>query len=230
MALEQLRHLKGLLDGSLGVEAGKIRMGKKDRILLARRRDRMAMNLHKELGILQKIMKHETIGGKLNLGTKVEEVNWALMPESVAKCFKPEFDYQPEEITEFYVEYSDHGAEGERSVGIHLSRNRLWWSYVQAGSLVRRKGGPLSGLECMGSAYMSCRASEAQPKAAREAMSELNQSLWLDSSGRSPEGKELPYIINDINEFRLGEDILNFVMAEIQNRIQSSQMGEGPKR
>ena len=221
MALEQLKQIKGLLEGS--AEAGKLRLDKKDRTTLARERDRMARNLHKKLGILQEIMKHPTIGGKLNLGTNVEMVNWSLMPQSVAKCFRPEFDYQPEEITQFYAQSSDLNAGEERFVGIHLDRNGLWWSYVQAGSIVRRKNGRLSRLECMGGTYISCYASQAQPKAAREAMGEIHHSLSLDSSGREPEGGELQFIIIDINELRLGEDILNFVMGEIQNRMQISQ-------
>ena len=104
MALEQLKQIKGLLEGS--AEAGKLRLDKKDRTTLARERDKMARNLHKKLEILQEIMKHPTIGGKLNLGTNVEMVNWSLMPQSVAKCFRPEFDYQPEEITQFYAQSS----------------------------------------------------------------------------------------------------------------------------
>ena len=221
MALEQLKQIKGLLEGS--AEPGKLRLRRKDRIALARERDRMARDLHKKLGLLQEIMKHPTIGGKLNLGTNVETVNWSLMPESVAKCFRPEFDYQPEEITQFYAQSSDMSAGEERFVGIYLDRNGSWWSHVQAGSIVRRKNGRLSRLDCMGYAYIECNASQAQPQAAREAMGGIKHSLSLHSSGREPEGEELGFIISDINKLRLGEDILSFVMAGIQNRIQTPQ-------
>ena len=232
MSLEQLRHLKALLKNPMSgrAEAGKS-LSKKDRAAMARKRDKMAVALHTELDILREIMEHETVGGKLNLGTKVEEVNWALMPESVARCFRPEFDYQPEEITEFSAEYSDRGVDGQRSIEIRGSRNGQWWSYVEVGSIVRRKAGLLSGLECMGSAFIDCYAPQAQPKAAREAMRELDESLWLDASGRRIEEKsQLPFIVNDINELRLGEDLLNFVMAEIQNRIQTTPTTEGSGR
>lgn len=214
MSIEQLKHIKDLLDETPGPVSPSVRekiTRKLDETKLKREVRMKAKDLHNRLESFHEIMGHPKIENRLNLGTSFEEIDWDKMPERIAACFKPEFDYQPEEIRGFYISSEDDiASSGGRSLKITLERNGRWWNYVSSGAIVRKDyhGGMV---------YIHCSAGHGQSKLARESMEQLNESLW----NRELEGKQ-NFLMHDINELELCEEMLKFATAELGIQALSS--------
>lgn len=214
MSIEQLGHIKGLLDETFESESSPVRgkiVRKLDEVKLRKEVRVKAKDLHNRLELFHEIMGHQKIGNRLNLGTSFEEINWGEMPGRIAACFKPEFDYQPEEIRGFYISSADDiASSGGRSLKITLERDGRWWSYISSGAIVRKgyHGGVV---------YAHCSAGHGQPKLARESMKQLKESLW----NRELERKQ-NFLMHDINELELCEEMLKFATAELGIQALSS--------
>ena len=103
--------------------------------------------------------------GTINLSTEVDSINWSGMPQEVASCFRPEFDYQPEEITSFSVVFHSN-SNGCELIGINLTRNGKTWSEIGAGACYQ--GGQYTTI-----LKSRCIAPQAQKRSARRAMKSL---------------------------------------------------------
>ena len=216
MSVETERILIRLL-GRVPVSAAKdstLRdQGKKpDKGELTREKNSKARNLHRRLDLFHRLMTHEKIGNnRINLGTNPETIDWETMPPEVAAYFQPEFDYQPEDITDFFITSKDYRHfNGELSILISLCRRDQWWSYVSAGVKVRR--------DYRGEAtYVGCLAPSAQPKAAREARESLERSLWGDALGS--DDQELPFLFHALNGLQLADAVLGFATTQLERQL-----------
>jgi len=170
-----------------------------------------APRLYSRIQKLHDLLQHESFGGKIDLGTDPRKIDWDAMPPEVAACFKPEFKYQPKDITSFTISTELDATTGN-SIKIDLKRQDSWWSQVHVGAIVRKD---MIG----GTSYIGCQAKEAQPKAAREAMAQLGAQLWQHGLTEGSEDKELPFIVKDVNELRLTEAVLVFAVGQLENRI-----------
>jgi hypothetical protein len=160
-------------------------------------------DLQRKLEVIDEVMIHPIINNRLNLGSSVEEVNWDLIPERLVACFKPEFEYRPEEITGLYISSEESVAlDGERSLKITLERNGEWWSYVSAGAIVRND---FHG----GTTFARCSAEHDQPKLAREAMKALKDFMCEEES----------LTMNDINELEFCNEMLKFATTELERQF-----------
>jgi len=141
--------------------------------------------------------------GELDLGTDVKLVNWEVMPESVRRCFEPEFGFQPENITGFKLVSNEKVASnGGHYIKIEMERNRMWWSYLSAGLIIRR-----GETYYAPAVYARCIASEKQVKEAREAMEELN--FWPRAATSNERS-----LLRHETELRITYDLLAFVETE----------------
>lgn len=183
---------------------------------LRRDNEKLAKDLNSRFTELGEIIKSKRFGGKLDLGVNPDEVSWESMPEELVSIFKPEFAFQPEEITSFCIE-PKLVSPGRVGISIDLERNRSPWSYVTVEAIVRKD-------YVAGSSYVSCQSDISQVKAAREAMKSLNDSLW----GRNPiketkvSDQSRSLLTHSYNELVFGEKVLNFVVGEVKRRIQDT--------
>lgn len=170
---------------------------------LQKDKNKLAKDLKNRFTELGEILESKRFGGKLDLGVNLDEISWKSMPEELVNIFKPEFAFQPEEITSFRIEPKNVNP-GEVGISINLKRNKCPWSHVIVGAIVRDD-------YVGGSTFISCQSDVSQVKAAREAMKSLDDSLW----GRNPS-----QLVHSYNELVFGEKVLNFVVGEVKRRIQ----------
>jgi len=206
MSLAELKDLKRRVAGersSLTKTEVISEAGPVDVRQLRKDNDELAIDLKNRFTELGEIIKSKRFGGELDLGVNPDEINWKSMPGDLVNIFKPEFAFQPEEITSFCIKPTTASPEGV-GIRIDLKRNKSYWSHVLVEAIVRKD-------YVAGSSYISCESDISQVKAAREAMQFLNDSLW----GRNPS-----QLVRSYNELVFGEKVLNFVVGEVKRRIQ----------
>jgi hypothetical protein len=166
-----------------------------------------AIKLHSELGSLSEILNYPEIGGKLDLGTDPDQISWDKMPEGLAGCFRPEFDFQPDEISGFSVRSSEDSSTGSRGLDFRMERNKFPWSSVTVDVYNRRD-------YKSGSVDAHCQSKHGQVKKARDAMDELEDRMW--HAGSENVDSSFRYGINSLNYVN---DIMNYVGFEISKRL-----------
>lgn len=209
MTLEQLTDIEERLLGE-----PQIQLSNKEIKKLKGQVKENALDLHSRLGLFREILTKDRFNNRLNLGTDVESINWDAMPEDIANCFKPEFDYQPKEITDFYITTYDTNAGG-LDIRLQLDRNDIWWSTISAGSVVQNMGNIIGGNYYSGDVFLHCYARHAQLKEAREAMDLLNESLW-EKDQRHINSKNM---YHSLESLQIAESILEFSTAEIRRQV-----------
>lgn len=180
---------------------------------LSREIHTVAPDLFQRLQKFQELLKHKAVGGRIDLGADVETIPWESMPKELAACFKPEFGYQPEEITGFGITVEGVTSNGAMSLNIDMQRNGRWWSYVRVGAIVRED-------YVSGSAYISCQSDQAQPKGARESMRKLNESLWRNDLTGKSDDKRLPQFVHGVLTLRFVDSVLKFAVGELERQVQ----------
>jgi hypothetical protein len=172
-------------------------------------------DLHRRIERFHTILSNKFFEGYVNLGTDSEKIDWESMPKAVADCFKPEFLFQPSEITKFRITTKDERqSNGEMGISMQLDRNGQWWSYVHVGAIVRDdyKSGTL---------YASCSASHGQVTEAREGMSALESSMWGDT--QEYKDQHLPHLIHGKNALDLTESVLQFAATQAEKQVTEAE-------
>ena len=101
MITERLNNLKNIVNPPV-IEPQ--RLSKKETGKINKDIKKRAKKLHgniRELGLFV----NEHFNGVIDLGTDVESINWSEIPPEIASCFRPEFSYQPEDITSFKITF-----------------------------------------------------------------------------------------------------------------------------
>lgn len=176
---------------------------------------RKSNDLHKRIERFHKILSGKFFEGHVDLGTDPEKIDWESMPKAVADCFKPEFSFQPSEITKFRITTKDNRqSNGEMEIAMQLERNGQWWSYVNVGAIVRDdyKSGTL---------FAHCSAAHGQVTEAREAMESLESSMW----GRDQkfEDQQLSHLLHGKNTLDVTESVLQFAAVQAEKQATAEQ-------
>lgn len=187
---------------------------------LRRENTQSAKDLKTRIGALGEILGSEIFEGRLELGVNPKEIDWIQMPEPVKNIFKPEFSYQPEDITDFGITTGRDGCLGSADLRISLYRREMPWIYIVANAIVRPK-------YASSSVSVICQHSPSQIKEGREAIQVLEKSLFVDNDEierlvRSEDGEEAGQLIRSLKSLELGGEILNFVAGQVRKRINSS--------
>jgi len=206
MSVEDISRIRDLLQRRKSEAPAEMSKAERKRVVKEVRQK--AEDLHSCLGMLHEVLT-EGFKNHLPLGEDPEQINWELMPRMIANCFRPEFDFQPEDITAFYISVRDDSTTGNRQVGLRLDRENRWWSCLDLGTIVRKDySGGLSHIHCL--------APIGQKREAREAMKELDSSLWGEES-KDTRGRMLK---RDVRELGLLEEFLGFVVGEMERQIE----------
>lgn len=168
-----------------------------------------AKDLHTRLGMFHDLLTGH-FEGRVDLGTDVESINWDAMPQGVAACFKPEFSYQPDEITAFFISSKDNRrSNGRIGTRISLERINKSWSEIQSGAIARERDGYHSGVT-----FISCKAPQAQPKEAREAMKSLDDALRRRDLNIKDSA-----LMRSLEELNFTESVLEFATSELERHM-----------
>lgn len=145
--------------------------------------------------------------GVIELSIDSDLIHWMHMSERLQQAFKPEFTFQPEEITSFTISCSGKIAPNdERQINIDLKRNGEPWSHIQAGAIVRETYvGPTLNV--------GSEAPNAQVKAARLGLEALE--AWPEASGGGGEAA----FLKQQQELSILQDVLNFAVTELESRM-----------
>lgn len=147
-----------------------------------------------------KILGNEPFNGRLELPTNPEEINWQHMGEALTACFKPEFEFQPEDITGFRLKYIDEPHISEKALEIALDRNGMWWSTVKIGMIVRKDW-------ISPTIYAGCIAGPGQVKAAREGLERIKPDYTKRDWQR------------DLHTLEIFDQLFDFATRELQSQI-----------
>lgn len=173
---------------------------------------KLAKDLNKRFTEIEGILNSEEFGGKIDLGLDASEIKWENMPEEIENIFRPEFTFQPEDITSFSIMPSRSG-DKEAGVRIALDRGEGWWNYISISAIARKD-------YYSGSSFIHCKADIAQVKESREARKLLNDSLWnKDNVPNDKSNIETRLLIHGNNQLVFSEKVLEFVIKEIKDRI-----------
>lgn len=180
-----------------------------------------AKGLKKKIGKLGEILNSEMFEGRFDLGVDPEKIDWEQMPEPVRDIFQPEFSFQPEDITDFKITIGKEGYPGSADLDISLYRMNRPWIYVAAHSIVRRRPDHASG-----SISVSCQHSPSQVREGRVAMQALEKSFYVDDESleklvKDGDFKEAGQLVRSIRSLVLGGEILNFVVGQVDKRVNS---------
>ena len=170
-----------------------------------------ARKLHERIKELHTLLQHPWIGGKIDLGTDPAKINWDAMPKEIAACFRPEFAYQPGDITAFTISTELDATTGN-TIKIDLKRLVLWWSQVYVGAIVRKD-------YISGTSSILCHSKEGQPRAAREAMEQLNAGLWRHDLTQESNDRQLPQLVHGVNDLRLTQRVFDFAMEILEAHV-----------
>ncbi len=168
-----------------------------------------AKKLHKNISALRELVK-EHFDGTIDLETDVERINWSEMPPEIAACFRPEFDYQPEDITSFKITFRS-GTTGGEAIEIRLKRLDSWWAKVGTG-VYYRKDYHSDNLRA------SCEASQAQIRPAREAMKNLNHYIWDDETIHVDDKS----LLKTQYGLQISEAFFEFTIGEIKRQVDTT--------
>ncbi|MFH0840929.1 MAG: hypothetical protein V1865_03060 [bacterium] len=169
----------------------------------------LAIDLHAQLKKFQELLGDERFKGKLELGNPQSESRWNVtMPEEVAACFKPEFSFQADEITEVSLRIDDSNKiNGGLSLHLELKRNNQSWIVASFGALTR------NNCHC-GTNYLDCLAPQAQMSEGRKAIENLQAKL----RGSVKEN----YGNYSLNCLRLTDRMLDFAVKETVRQLKQS--------
>lgn len=159
--------------------------------------------LHRTIKDIGEILATSGLEDGLNLGTDVETIRWDLMGRNLAGVFKPEFEFQPEDITRFSIVPSTGQDGGYHGLKISLERRGRWWSYISAEAYNRKSDGYTSP-----SISIHCHAKEAQVAAARQTVEQLKAWPQADI-----EDEKL--LLKDIKNLGLLTEVVNFTLAQL---------------
>jgi len=165
---------------------------------------REVRRLHGAIEKVGKILAVSGLEGKVSLGTDVEEIRWDLMGANTAGYFRPEFEFQPEDITDFYIKYETGQQGGYHGLVIRLKRNDRHWSTISANAFNRKSDNYISP-----STHISCQAPQAQVAAARHVRE------GLCSHPINKEGKADSFA-KKINELGLVTEVASFTIASLE--------------
>jgi len=149
--------------------------------------------------------------GVIELSTKEDEIVWGNMSKRLEQAFKPEFTFQPEEITGFKMTCSGKtGGNGERKIGIELERNGMPWSYIHAGAIVRDD-------YVAPSIYANSQTPIAQVKAARMGLEALKPGY------KDCQEKKESELLHNQEELSILKEVLNFAVSELELRTPAAK-------
>ena len=179
------------------------------RARLQREVEKRVISLHFRIGSLKEILD-ESFEGRLDLGTDPERIRWDQMPEKIAACFQPEFERQPEDITEFSISIRElelYAAASTRQVRLMLGQGDHWQRLVNLGVTTRPDyhGGPY---------FVYCSISHGQQKEAREAG--FNKFTWGSKLTGDRERNELKSRIRGLD---LTDAFLEFTVGEMERQV-----------
>ena len=173
--------------------------------------DKAADELHANLMKFHAVLSDPRVGGEVTLGTDPKKINWRNMSHAVAACFRPEFTFQREEITRFYITTDNDKARNEMRIKIALERFHSDWSEVAFGVVV---GSPFTP---EGDVEIRCEADMAQVTAAREAMATLDEGLWGPTS--ISDAKDLRNLVRSSCVIKEGQMLLEFAVGVLEKQL-----------
>jgi hypothetical protein len=166
--------------------------------------EREVKRLHGVIKDTGEILAVPGLDGKLSLGTDVEEIRWDLMGANIAGYFRPEFEFQPEDITDFYIKYKSGQEGGQQGLEICLDRMGSWWSYIIAEAYNRKDDGYISP-----SITILCSSDHGQIAAARRVREDLD-----DYPTRR--GGQIDTFLKEIKNLGLVTEVVSFTIASLE--------------
>lgn len=150
--------------------------------------------------------------GVIELSTNKDQIVWGNMSKRLEQAFKPEFTFQPEEITSFTISCSGKiESNGERHINIDLERNNEPWSYVHAGAILREN--------CTAPTLdVGSQAPNAQVRAARLGL----EALEAMPVAKIEEG-ELSHLLNRQQDLSVLKDAISFAIAELESKMPTAK-------
>ena len=190
-------------------------MRQKTKAELQTEHDRLANELYTSLVKFHSLLSNSEVGGKIDLGTNPKKIDWRNMSHAQAQCFKPEFTFQPEEITGFYISTSDNRLI--MCIELSLERQSEAWSYIVASVMARSE-------YKAGCIEVDCVAGNGQITSAREAMKIMREGLR--GATTSTDAQDLRNLVYSSNSLKEGQMLLEFAVGTLEKQLAPKPAGK----